>query len=139
MPEARTKPIRQTVAGYLKEIDDDARRKEVRAIIDLLTRVTGEKPTFWTGSLIGFGKYRYQYASGREGESALIGCAARKDRITLYVMSGFDREPLMKKLGKHTKGKCCLHIRRLSDVDLPTLEKIVSKSVELVRSGKVCL
>ena len=53
------------------------------------------------GKIVGFGKYHYKYASGREGDSMLTGFAARKAALTLYIMSGFDDyDELRQKLGK---------------------------------------
>ncbi len=49
-------------------------------------------------------------------------------------MAGLDRwQPLMARLGKHTTGKSCLYVRRLSDIDLEVLEELVSASVAHMR------
>ena len=46
-------------------------------------------------------------------------------------MSGFEAFPdLMQKLGKHSTGKGCLYIKRLSDVHIPTLKKLITLSVK---------
>ena len=83
---------------------------------------------------LGFGTYQCSYPSGREITWMLAAFATRKDRITLYIASGFDgQDELLGKLGKHAHGKSCLHIKRLSDVHLPTLEKLVKRSVTHVR------
>jgi hypothetical protein len=81
------------------------------------------------GKIVGFGKYHYKYASGREGDSLLIGFAARKQALTLYVMAGSgEHEALLQKLGKYETGVGCLYIKRLSDVHVPTLKKLIQKS-----------
>ena len=52
----------------------------------------------------------------------------------LYYMGGFERYgDLLKKLGKHTTGKGCLYIKRLDDVDLPTLKSLIEESVKHVK------
>ena len=85
----------------------------------------------WGSSIIGFGNYSYKYASGREAEWFLTGFSPRKQNVTLYIMDGFDQyNSLLISLGKHKTGKSCLYIRRLADIDLPTLQKLVQQSVE---------
>jgi hypothetical protein len=88
----------------------------------------------WGDSIVGFGRYRYQYASGREGEWMLVGFAPRKRNLTLYIMSGFDEyDGLLEKLGKHSTGKSCLYINKLEDIDLDVLRELVDKSVQHMR------
>jgi hypothetical protein len=85
----------------------------------------------WGSSIVGFGTYRYKYASGREGEWPLTGFSPRKQNLTLYIMGDFEqRDELWKSLGKFKTGKACLYINRLDDVDLPTLRKLVKLSVQ---------
>jgi hypothetical protein len=61
----------------------------------------------------------------------LIAFSPRKQNITLYVSSGFDGyDELTANLGKHSCGKGCIYIKRLSDVHLPTLKKLIKGSVE---------
>ena len=85
----------------------------------------------WGPSIIGFGSYRYKYASGREGEWMLTGFSPRKQNLTLYIMPGFDNyDSLLAKLGKYKTGKSCLYINKLEDVDLSVLEKLVKQSVD---------
>ena len=85
----------------------------------------------WGDSIVGFGHYRYKYASGREEEWMLVGFAPRKRNLTLYIMSGFDEyDDLLGKLGKHSTGKSCLHINKLEDIDMDVLRELVDKSVQ---------
>lgn len=37
-------------------------------------------------------------------------------------------------LGRHTTSRVCVYIKRLSDVDLPTLERVLRESYEYVKS-----
>ena len=59
----------------------------------------------------------------------LAAFSPRKNDLTLYIMPGFGRyETLLKKLGKHRTGKSCLYIKKLADVDVPTLRELVKRS-----------
>ncbi len=92
--------------------------------------VTKKEPRMWGDSIIGFGSYRYKYASGREGEWFLTGFSPRKHTLTLYITAGFEMYgSLLMDLGKYTTGKSCLYIKKLEDIDLKTLRELVRQSV----------
>jgi hypothetical protein len=130
----KTKPNKASVTQFLSAIQDDDKRKDTKKIIAMMKRVTGERPQMWGSSLIGFGTYTYKYASGRQGDWPLTAVSPRKGNISVYIMPGFaPYGGLMKKLGKHKTGKSCLYIKRLSDVHVPTLEKLIARSVKDMR------
>ena len=135
MAEPKTKRTRRSVAAFLAAVPDPERRKDARAVAALLRRVTGEPAALWGTSIVGFGKYHYRYASGHEGDSPIAAFAPRADRITLYLTCDLAlHRALLARLGKHAKGKGCLHIRRLSDVDLDVLEELAGRAVAEVRA-----
>jgi hypothetical protein len=137
MAEMKTKPRTASVDRFLNSIKDEEVRKDCRVLVDIMQRATKAKPEMWGTKIVGFGRYHYKYASGREGDWMLTAFAPRKQNITLYIMGGFDRyDELMSRLGKHSCGKSCLYIRRLADVHLPTLEKLVNASVKHLRTTK---
>lgn len=118
------------VLDFLKSIEHNKRREDGLKILDLMKEVTGEEPAMWGDSIIGFGNYKYKYASGREGEWMYVGFSPRKQNLTLYIMDGFDGyADLLRKLGKHKTGKSCLYINKLEDVDQEVLKKLVKISV----------
>ncbi|HET9478924.1 MAG TPA: DUF1801 domain-containing protein [Pyrinomonadaceae bacterium] len=131
MAEGKTKPTRQSVTEFLNKIPDAGRREDCFAIAKMMQEITGSKPQMWGTSIVGFGSYHYKYASGHEGDWPLTGFSPRKQDLTLYVMMGFEKyEALMNQLGKHRKGKACLYIKRLSDIHVPTLKKLIKTSVK---------
>ena len=92
----------------------------------------------WGSSIVGFGRYHYKGKSGREGEWMITGFSPRKGDLTLYLMGGFDKfSDLMSKLGKYKTGKSCLYIKKLSDVDVKVLRKLVAGSVKLMAPTRV--
>ena len=134
MAEQKTKPTAEGVDAYIAKIADEQRRKDCKALVALMKKVTKAKPVMWGPSIVGFGKYHYKYASGHEGDSCLVGFASRKADLSIYVMSAFTgRAGLLKKLGKHKSAKACLYVKKLDDVDLGVLEEIVRRSVDYVR------
>jgi len=99
-----------------------------------MQEITGEEPKMWGPSIIGFGEYHYRYASGHEGDAALVGFSPRKQNLTLYLMGCYvnpeDKtyDELFSRLGKHKTGKSCLYINKLSDVDLDVLLDLIRRS-----------
>jgi hypothetical protein len=134
MAENKTKPTKQNVAAFIDSLTDPAKRAEAKALIKLMHSATGEKPKMWGPSIVGFGSYHYKYDSGREGDMPLIGFSPRKAATVLYNMTGSSgSEALLAKLGRHTTGKGCLYIKRLSDVDQKVLEALAAKSIAAMR------
>jgi Domain of unknown function (DU1801) len=135
MAENKTKPTKLSVDKFIKSQPDAQVREDCAVISKLMSEATGEEPKMWGSSIVGFGSYHYKYATGREGDMPIVGFSPRKQNLTLYVlMHGEEQADLFKKLGKHTTRKSCLYIKRLSDVDLPTLKKIIKVSVRRLRT-----
>ena len=131
MAEIKTKPTNQSVAEFLNKIPDAERRQDCFAVAKMMEEITGSKPKMWGPSIVGFGSYHYKYASGREGDWLVTGFSPRKQDLTLYIMMGFEKHgDLMKQLGKHRASKSCLYIKRLSDIHVPTLKKLIKASVK---------
>ena len=135
MAENKTKPTEVSVTAYIDAIKDEAKRADAKALVKLMQSAAGEKPKMWGPSIIGFGSYHYKYESGREGDTPVIAFSPRKPAIVLYGVTGFSgAEAMLAKLGKHTTGKGCLYIKRLSDVDPQVLETLVAKALAAKRA-----
>lgn len=134
MAELKTVKNNQSVDLFLGSVEDLEKRKDCYTILELMGRITGEKPAMWGDSIVGFGDIHYKYASGAQGDWMLTAFSPRKQNLTLYLMSGFPPlEDILSRLGKFKTGKGCLYIKRLSDVNLDVLEELIQKSVELVK------
>jgi hypothetical protein len=130
LTEPKTKPTKKSVYEFLKKVDNADRREDSFRILDLMKEITQEEPVMWGDSIVGFGSYRYKYASGREGDWPIVGFSPRKQNFSLYIMPGFDNyDDILKKLGKYKSGKSCLYINKLKDVDLNSLKELITESV----------
>ncbi len=130
MAENKTKPTKLSVAAFIAAITDSTKRADARALVKLMQSATREKPQMWGPSIIGFGSYHYRYDSGREGDMPLIAFSPRKAATVLYGLTGArDSKSLLTKLGKHTTGKGCLYIKKLTDVDQEVLQSMIAKSL----------
>jgi len=133
--DIKTKPTKLSVAAFIDGIADQTRRADAKAIVRLMQTATGEKPKMWGPSIIGFGSYHYTYDSGREGDMPIAGFSPRKAATVFYLTREFTgAETLLAGLGKHTVGKACLYVKKLSDVDQKVLETLVVKSVAAMRA-----
>lgn len=131
MAELKTKQTDASVKDFLNQISDEERRNDCLTVAKMMEEITGVKPKMWGPSIVGFGVNHYKYASGREGDWPIAAFSPRKKDLTLYMMPGFEEnDELMERLGKCSTGKSCLYIKRLSDVHLPTLKKLIKDSVK---------
>ncbi len=127
----KTKPESKSVAAFLAEVEPAARAEEGQVLVDLFARVTGQPPALWGPSIIGFGAYHYRYESGREGESPRVAFSPRKAKLVCYLkFESAVAEAILARLGKHSTGKGCIYINRLSDIDLSALEELVADSFQ---------
>lgn len=136
--EPKTKPTKVVPKDFIASVADEQKRKDAEWVMSMMSEVTGEPPVMWGGSIIGFGNYHYVYASGREGDWMVTGFSPRKAALSIYLMSGVERETeLLAKLGKYKTGKSCLYIKRLTDVDTDVLRELVVASVAKVRDEDI--
>jgi len=130
MAANKTNPTDVSVASFVNAVAEPVKRSDAKALIGLMKRATGDEPAMWGTSIIGFGIYHYTYESGREGDTVLVGFSPRKAALVLYGVTGSkSAESLLAKLGKHTTGKGCLYIKRLSDVDQEVLKELIVRAV----------
>ncbi|MCK6584085.1 MAG: DUF1801 domain-containing protein [Anaerolineales bacterium] len=123
-----------SVKEFVASLDEQT-LTDSKALIEIMQKISGNKPKLWNVGTIGFDTYHYRYDSGREGDNFIIGFYPRKGRMTVYLMDGTARYPgLLAKLGKHTTTGYCVYIKQLGDVELPILEKILKKSYENIKS-----
>jgi hypothetical protein len=135
MAELKTKLNQASVDDFINAIQDQQVRQDCWTIVEIMQEATQARPQMWGTSLVGFGSYHYKYASGREADWMLTGFSPRKQNITLYIMAGFEQyDEMLAQLGKHTCGKSCLYIKRLSDIHVPTLKQLVQASVQHMRA-----
>lgn len=131
MTEPKTKKTQASVCVFLASIKDAQRRADSRVILQILEKATASKGQMWGASIVGCGEYSLKYADGSERSWTRVAFAPRSDRITLNVSPDFEGyDELLGNLGKYRAGKSCIHIKRLADVDLTTLKKLVKKSVD---------
>ena len=143
MGELKTKQHEGDVAEFINAFAaTEQKRADSFALIDLMQRVTGQPPRMWGPTMIGFGSYHYKSdRSKQEGDWPLVGFSPRKAALSLYIYSGLpEHEHLLKDLGKFTMGKACIYAKKLSDINIDALEKLIRAMIDYLkeRYGRDC-
>lgn len=126
----KTKATDQSVDDFLLTVSEK-RRDEAYKLIEMMQRVSGEEPRMWGLSMIGFGKYHYISKSKCEADWFKIGFSPRKAKISLYVSCDADEfADELAVLGKHSRGKGCIYVNKLEDIDMDVIEKISRTAYE---------
>jgi hypothetical protein len=135
MAEPKTRPTTVDPRAFIGGIVDDTKRDDSIWLLDMMARVTGEKPVMWGDAIIGYGTYRFRGSNGKEMDWPMAGFSPRKQNLTLYLMPGFQsQERELQKLGPHTTGVSCLYVKTLAQVDREVLSTLVKTSTDEMRA-----
>lgn len=132
MAKNKTGETQEDVFNFIEDFSNkEQKRKDALDLVEFMKKITGFEPRMWGPSIIGFGHYHYKYASGHEGDAPLIGFSPRKTAISLYVFTGLEEHNhLLEGLGKFKKGKACIYVNKLSDIDEAVLEKLIRATID---------
>ncbi|HSO90229.1 MAG TPA: DUF1801 domain-containing protein [Arthrobacter sp.] len=127
--ENKTTATGAPVADFLAAVEHPVRHRDGLRLLALMGEVTGQPAEMWGPTIVGFGRYHYKYATGREGDAPAVGFSPRKASLSLYGLTyGPESAALLARLGKHKTGAGCLYVTRLEDVDEAVL-------TDLIRNG----
>ena len=138
LAQIKTKPTAASVEDFINAIQDEQKRRDSFAILDMMKKASGEEPKMWGSSIIGFGDKRYKSpATGREVDWLRIGFSPRKANLSLYISVGIkEHAAALEKLGKHKTGVGCLYINKLADIDIKVLKGMIAASLKARSSGE---
>ncbi len=126
MAKNKTTETEKSVTGFIDAVKDKTKRDDSYQLIALMKKLMQAEPKLWGPSIIGFGSYHYKYDSGHEGDAPLLAFSPRANALTVYLSGNFEkRDELLTKLGKYKSEKGCIYIKKLADVDLAILEKML--------------
>jgi hypothetical protein len=125
----KTQQNDKSVIAYMNHFKEEDRYPDLLHLLDLMTKLSGKQAKMWGTQIIGFDSYKYKGKS-TEGEWFKIGFAPRKSNISIYAISGFEKETeLLTTLGKYKTGKGCMYVKRLSDIDIAVFEEFLKRSL----------
>ena len=131
MSEPKMRETGKSVTEFIESVDYEKKKADAYRLLEIFEEVTGFEAKMWGPSIIGFGKYHYKYASGREGDAPLVGFSPRKARISLYLAyESEEREKLLANFGKHKTSKACIYVNKLADIDTDVLKDLIKHTVE---------
>lgn len=103
-------------------------RKAVPKLAPVVMSGMGASP------IIGYRKYRYKSASGREGDWFLIGLSVGKKDYSLHICvgdkDGYLVERNAAKLGKVKTGRSCINFKKLEDLKLDVVIELVKQAAK---------
>lgn len=122
----------ESVEAYINKLPDAQQRADSLQLVAMMQKASGAAPKMWGSSIIGFGINRYKSPrTGREVDWFKIGFSPRKANLSLHFVFDLQaQEESLSKLGKHKTGVGCLYIKKLADIDLVVLEKLIKESLK---------
>jgi hypothetical protein len=124
----------KSVTAFVRRVPDHQKQEDSFALIEIMKKQSGFPPKMWGPGIIGFGRYHYQYESGHEGDAPLIGFSPRKTAIVLYIPNFEKKENMLKEFGKHKTGKACIYFKKLEDINLEILKKMIPISIKFMKA-----
>ncbi|WP_286929516.1 MULTISPECIES: DUF1801 domain-containing protein [Aeromicrobium] len=129
MAEPKTQPTDADVGAFLAAATPARRREDGQRLAELVGEVTGTDPVMWGPSMVGYGSYRYVSPANprTRGTWPRVAFSPRRAALTIYGLK--DRPEgaaLLPELGTYTEGAGCVYVKRLDDVDLGVLRRLVA-------------
>ena len=130
----KTTENKNSVTDFIKSVPDEQRKKDAFALIEIIKKQSGFEAKMWGSAIIGFGSYHYKYESGREGDAPLVGFSPRKNKFALYIPNFEQKGELLKEFGKHKTDKACVYIKKVEDINIEVLKKMVTHSIRFLKA-----
>ncbi|MEX0301455.1 MAG: DUF1801 domain-containing protein [Leisingera sp.] len=131
MSQIKTVPTGASVEAFLAAVEPERKAIEAQQLDALFRQATRFAPQMWGSSIVGYGRYHYRYATGREGDFLATGFSPRKACHSIYIMPGYqDYGTILARLGKHKLGKSCLYVNKLADIDLEVLTELIQTGLK---------
>ena len=125
----KTLPTDADVHEFIAAATPAKRRTDGEELERLFSEVTGEKPVMWGPSIVGYGTYIYVSPSNPKntGIWPKTGFSPRKAQLSIYGLKDLpEGAELLPELGKYTEGMGCVYVRKLEDIDLEVLRKLIT-------------
>ena len=111
---------------WLTGLPTARRTEDGLRLLEMFDEVTGAQAVMWAGSIVGYGHHHYVYASGREGDTFVVGFSPRASSVSLYgLLRPSGEDDLLARLGPHKTGKGCLYITRVDRIDEQVLREMI--------------
>jgi hypothetical protein len=131
MAKNKTTETLASVTDFVNAVKDPVKKSDSFQMIEIMQSLSGFEAKMWGPSIIGFGSYHYVYDSGREGDMPIIAFSPRATGLALYLSCSKEcREKYLPELGKHKTDKGCINIKKIEDIKIPILKKMIQESLK---------
>jgi len=127
--EIKTQATDADVSAFLQAATPQRRREDGLALAQIFREVTGADPVLWGPSMVGYGSYRYVSPSDpkRQGLWPKTAFSPRKAQLSLYGLKDLPAgAALLRRLGTYTEGAGCVYVKKLEDIDLDVLRRLIA-------------
>lgn len=128
MARLKTQPTEVSVAEFIAHVENPGRREDAHILLEMMKRASGQEPAMWGPTIVGFGSHHYRYATGHEGDMAVIGFSPRSAAMSVYGLHYYGDESLLTGLGPYRAGKGCLYLGRFTKLNLDVLDQAVRRA-----------
>ncbi|MCX6207691.1 MAG: DUF1801 domain-containing protein [Bacteroidetes bacterium] len=131
MAKNKTTETIASVSDFVNAVKDPVKKSDSIQVIELMQSVSGFEAKMWGPSIVGFGSYHYVYESGREGDMPIIAFSPRTTGLVFYLsINPENRDKYLSELGKHKTDKGCITVKKLEDIKMPVLKKMIQDSLK---------
>ncbi len=122
-----------TVAGYLADVPED-RQELVRFLHAFIQKAAPSLKAHFAYNMLGYGSFPYRNHKHEPITWPVVSLANQKNYVSVYVCSIVDgkylAETFKDQLGKVSVGKSCIRFKKLEDVNLPALKKVITTAAK---------
>ena len=123
------KPVGAKSADEYIAMLNDERREQIEFLDKLIKDTVPAMERYFAFNMLGYGKFQYTNSKKEELDWPIIALASQKNYISIYVCSVDGDEYIAEKykddLGKVSVGKSCIRFKKLDDLNLDTLKKVL--------------
>ncbi len=126
------KPVKaKTVKEYIDSVPED-RKKTIVFLHKFIQKVSPKFKSHLAYNMLGYGSFLYKSYKKEMLSWPIVALANQKNYISIYVCAvdngKYLAETYKKELGKVSVGRSCIRFKKLEDLNLPILKKVLSKA-----------
>lgn len=138
------KPVKaNSVETYLNLLPEE-RQNIIKFLHKFISQVSPVLKPHFAYNMLGYGSFKYKSYKKEELDWPIVSLASQKNYISLYICSLENGEYLAEKyknkLGKVSVGKSCIRFKKLEDLNLEEIKKIIQKAAAhpgLVKNSEI--
>ncbi|MEK7649843.1 MAG: DUF1801 domain-containing protein [Patescibacteria group bacterium] len=128
------RPVKaKTVAQYLAAVPAD-RKKLIAFLHAFIQKSSPKLKAHMAYNMLGYGSFKYKNYKKEIIDWPVVALANQKNYVSIYVCAldgkAYLAEKYKKELGKVSVGKSCIRFKKLEDINLPVLKKVIQAAAK---------